>query len=51
MGAGPGWCGSGGPWIKPEESMQHLVFSETEVSGGKRQEIDLPLPIQLSTPF
>ncbi len=26
MGAGPGWCGSGGPWVKPEESMKHLVL-------------------------
>ncbi|TNF66847.1 MAG: glycosyl hydrolase, partial [Bacteroidetes bacterium] len=33
MGAGPGWCGSGGPWVKPEESMKHLVFSETRISG------------------
>ena len=24
LGAGAGWCGAGGPWIKPEESMQFL---------------------------
>jgi hypothetical protein len=28
-----GWCGSGGPWITPELSMQHLVWSETNVAG------------------
>ena len=28
-----GWCGSGGPWITPELSMQKLVWSETNVSG------------------
>jgi len=22
LGIGPGWCGSGGPWIKPENAMQ-----------------------------
>jgi len=33
LNAGPGWTGSGGPWVKPEQSMQHLVASETVVSG------------------
>src|SRR5690242_4290235 len=28
-----GWCGSGGPWITPELSMQKLVWSETVVRG------------------
>ena len=49
MGAGPGWCGSGGPWVKPEESMKHLVFSETRVSGDSRVDIELPIPEQRST--
>jgi len=49
MGAGPGWCGSGGPWVTPEESMKHLVFSEKEVSGGKEVNLKLPLPEQRST--
>jgi len=49
LGAGPGWCGSGGPWVKPEESMKHLVFSETEIRGGKKLNIKLPVPEQRST--
>lgn len=28
-----GWCGSGGPWITPELSMQRLVWTETELTG------------------
>ena len=48
--AGPGWCGSGGPWVKPEQSMQHLVASETEVSGPMRFDAPLPQP-QPRTPF
>ena len=28
-----GWNGSGGPWITPEQSMQKVVWSETEVKG------------------
>jgi hypothetical protein len=51
LGAGPGWCGSGGPWVKPEESMKHLVFSETEISGNKKVNITLPVPEQRSTPW
>ena len=33
LGSGPGWTGSGGPWVKPEQSMQHLVASQIEVQG------------------
>jgi len=49
LGAGPGWCGSGGPWVKPEESMKHLVFSETQIEVNKRVNIELPIPEQRST--
>ena len=31
--SGPGWTGSGGPWVKPEQSMQHIVASDTAVQG------------------
>lgn len=30
-----GWCGSGGPWITPELSMQRVVWTETVVQGPK----------------
>ncbi len=49
LGAGPGWCGSGGPWVKPEESMKHLVFSQTDVEGGGKVDVQLPIPEQRST--
>ena len=39
-----GWNGSGGPWIKPEQSMQKVVWSETNVEGSKRFEGTLPQP-------
>ena len=50
LNAGPGWTGSGGPWVKPEQSMQHIVASETEVTGGRRFEGALPQP-QPRPPF
>ena len=39
-----GWNGSGGPWIKPEESMQKVVFSETELEGPQHFEGTLQQP-------
>ncbi|GAA4304595.1 hypothetical protein GCM10023143_09170 [Compostibacter hankyongensis] len=44
LGIGPGWTGSGGPWVQPAESMQHLVSSTVQVSGGHQGPIQLPLP-------
>ena len=31
----PGWAMSGGPWIEPSNAMRHLVWSRTDVNGGK----------------
>ena len=39
-----GWCGSGGPWITPELSMQKVVWSETAVTGPKPFDAVLPPP-------
>ncbi len=39
-----GWNGSGGPWIRPEQSMQEVVWSETNVFGPRRFEADLAPP-------
>ncbi|MEO6000779.1 MAG: glycosyl hydrolase [Chitinophagaceae bacterium] len=44
LGVGPGWTGSGGPWVLPAESMQHLVSSTTEVYGAGMRTIHLPKP-------
>jgi hypothetical protein len=40
----PGWSESGGPWVKPEEAMKKLVWSETRVEGGKPFTGSLPRP-------
>lgn len=39
-----GWSSSGGPWIKPEESMKMMVWSETVVDGGDSVNIELAQP-------
>lgn len=44
LNAGPGWTGSGGPWVEPERSMQHIVAAAVEVSGPARFDALLPRP-------
>ena len=44
LGIGPGWTGSGGPWVSPHQSMQHLVSSTIQVSGTEKNKVKLPLP-------
>ncbi|MET0298655.1 MAG: glycosyl hydrolase, partial [Flavitalea sp.] len=39
----PGWAMAGGPWIKPENAMRHLVNSRTDVKEGSVN-INLPQP-------
>ena len=43
----PGWSQSGGPWVKPEQSMRYLASSETTVTGPKKfvQKLDKPQDI------
>ena len=30
-----GWSETGGPWVRPEQAMKKLVWSETNVEGPK----------------
>lgn len=47
----PGWSESGGPWVKPEEGMKKLVWSETRVEGGTAFTGRLPQPPSTLGPF
>ncbi len=40
----PGWSQSGGPWIKPDQSMRYLAFSELKVTGPQELEQKIPAP-------
>lgn len=42
--SGPGWAGTGGPWIKAEHSMQHLVPVSVNVQGPEKFNQILPEP-------
>lgn len=39
-----GWSSSGGPWIKPEDAMQVLAWSEKKVEGPQTLDETLPQP-------
>src|SRR6185436_16015219 len=40
-----GWSAAGGPWVAPADAMKKVVWSETDVDGGRRVETRLtPLP-------
>jgi len=40
----PGWSQSGGPWVKPSQSMRYLANSETVIVGGKPIDRIIPIP-------
>ena len=40
----PGWSETGGPWVKPEQAMKKLVWSETIVKGPQSFAGKLPQP-------
>ncbi|MBN1606956.1 MAG: hypothetical protein JW940_10010 [Polyangiaceae bacterium] len=42
----PGWSQSGGPWIKPEQTMRYLASSEARVRGPMLFSQKLPAPKQ-----
>jgi hypothetical protein len=44
MTNGPGWCGSSGPWITPEFSMQMLISTNFTVAGPTNFSAALPQP-------
>ncbi len=41
---GPGWTGTGGPWVKAEHSMQHLVPVSVNARGPGKFDQVLPKP-------
>jgi hypothetical protein len=44
IAASPGWSETGGPWVKPEQAMKKLTWSELDVTGGRKLSLALPQP-------
>ena len=51
IASSPGWSETGGPWVKPEQAMKKLVWSERVVEGGARVAGPLPAPPSVSGTF
>jgi hypothetical protein len=51
IASSPGWSETGGPWVRPEQAMKKLVWSELDLEGGKPFVGVLPSPPGVSGPF
>src|SRR5215831_11134155 len=51
IASSPGWSETGGPWVKPEQAMKKLVWSEVHVQGGANFNGILPKPPSTTGPF
>jgi hypothetical protein len=51
LGAAAGWTETGGPWVKPEQAMKKLVWSETRLKGGGPYVGALSKPSDINGPF
>jgi hypothetical protein len=46
-----GWSLTGGPWVKPEQAMKKLVWSDTTIIGPAKFSKSLPKPPQVEGPI
>jgi hypothetical protein len=42
LNSGPGWTGTGGPWIKPDDAMHFIVADTLSIKGGGEVKVLLP---------
>ncbi|MFK4873044.1 glycosyl hydrolase [Novosphingobium sp. ZW T3_23] len=51
IAASPGWSETGGPWVKPQDGLKKLVWSETTLAGGQRLSGKLAAPPWTTGPY
>jgi hypothetical protein len=51
IAASPGWSETGGPWVPPQDGLKKLVWSETDVAGGKPFAGRLAAPPTITGPY
>ena len=51
IASSPGWSITGGPWVPPADAMKKLVWTETEIVGGRRFTGTLPRPCDATGPW
>jgi hypothetical protein len=51
IASSPGWSETGGPWVTPAQAMKKLVWSQTQIAGGRRFQGVLAPPPAVAGPF
>jgi hypothetical protein len=51
IASSPGWSETGGPWVKPQDAMKKLVWSQSLLEGGQPFQGRLPEPPRTTGPF
>lgn len=51
IASSPGFTETGGPWVQPQDGIKKLVWSETDIAGGKRYVGKLIPPPSVTGPF
>lgn len=51
IASSPGWSETGGPWVKPQDALKKVVWSETRMAAGKPFSGRLPAPPSITGPF
>ena len=51
IASSPGWSETGGPWVRPEDGLKKLVWSDTVVFGGKPFAGKLAAPPSVTGPY
>jgi hypothetical protein len=51
MHASAGWSETGGPWVKPEEAVKKVVWSEIQIAGPRKYSEQLPQPPSVNGPI
>lgn len=44
IASAPGWSATGGPWVKPEDAMKKLAWSEKRIQGGGKKAQSYSIP-------
>jgi hypothetical protein len=51
IASSPGWSETGGPWVPPQDGLKKLVWSETDIAGGRPFAGRLAPPPSVTGPF
>jgi hypothetical protein len=51
ISSSPGWSETGGPWVTPDDGMKKLVWTQTDVAGGKPFKGKLTPPPSATGPY